>query len=513
MGGDVRNGTVAIFRNRFAGRAFAMLALLLVLVSPAGAFGPASVSELAGRLSGAVVNIATTRLVSGDQGDPFPTFPPGSPLRDLFENLNPNAGEGAQKLREARSLGSGFLISDDGFIVTNNHVIEGADEILIFTAAGERFSADIVGTDQKTDLAVLKISSTHPFDFVSFGDSDTAEVGDWVMAIGNPFGLGGSVSLGIVSARNRNIESGPYDDFIQTDAAINLGNSGGPLFDMDGNVVGIVTAIIARGGSSRGIGFAVPVNLAKGVVAQLRAYGEMRRGWLGVGIQEVTSTIAAALGQEAAAGALVATVTPGGPSQGVLKSGDLVLLFDGKPVDAMRDLPRMVAEAPVGSQVDLKILRDGEMMDVQVRLGQLSEGEQLIAASRIGLTGEGDLSPGGAGPSLEDIEFPEARLSDDLSQILGLGVRELTPAVRRALGRGRDVGGVLITHVEPDGAADRQGIVPGELLSHAAGQPVGTVDELEQAVRDTIAQGRTAVLFRLTDAGGRVWFVAVPVDG
>ncbi|HEY0854564.1 MAG TPA: trypsin-like peptidase domain-containing protein, partial [Devosia sp.] len=225
---------------------------------PAAAFGagPESVSVLAAKLSPAVVNIGTSRQVGG--GMPFPEVPEGSPLEDLFDDLNPNQGQGEGPMQEARSLGSGFIISADGRIVTNNHVIEGAEEITVFLTDGRRLPAKLVGADEKTDLAVLKVDVEGDLPFVEFGDSDTADVGDWVMAIGNPFGLGGSVTIGIVSARNRDIQSGPYDQFIQTDAAINQGNSGGPLFDMEGDVIGINTAIIARGGSSLGIGFAVP---------------------------------------------------------------------------------------------------------------------------------------------------------------------------------------------------------------------------------------------------------------
>ena len=250
----------------------------------------------------------------------------------MFDDLNPNEGQGPDAMREARSLGSGFIISADGTIVTNNHVVAGADEILVFLTDGTRLPARLVGADDKADLAVLKVEAGHELPFVAFGDSDSAEVGDWVMAIGNPFGLGGSVTLGIVSARNRDIQAGPYDDFIQTDAAINQGNSGGPLFDMNGNVVGINTAIIARGGSGLGIGFAVPVNLARPVVMQLAEFGETRRGWLGVGIQSVTDEMAATLGRADTHGALVVEVTATGPADGVVHEGDVILDFNGRSI-------------------------------------------------------------------------------------------------------------------------------------------------------------------------------------
>src|SRR5690606_35738221 len=311
------------------------------------------------------------------RGMPFPEVPEGSPLEELFDDLNPNQGQGEGRMQEARSLGSGFIISADGRIVTNNHVIEGAEEITVFLTDGRRLPAKLVGADEKTDLAVLKVEVEGELPFVEFGDSDTADVGDWVMAIGNPFGLGGSVTIGIVSARNRDIQSGPYDQFIQTDAAINQGNSGGPLFDMDGNVIGINTAIIARGGSSLGIGFAVPGNLAKPVIDQLAEFGETRRGWLGVGIQEVTDDIASSLGRSNAFGALVIDVTPSGPSDGMIAEGDIILEFDSKPIERMRDLPRVVAETAVGKAVPVKVLRGGAEIVVNVTLGRLEAAEPI----------------------------------------------------------------------------------------------------------------------------------------
>jgi serine protease Do len=332
---------------------------MLALGTPAAwAKGPESVAPLAAQLSPAVVNIGTSRMLGGG-GMPFPEAPEGSPLNEMFDDLNPNEGQGPEAMQEARSLGSGFIISKDGIVVTNNHVVEGADEILVFLTDGTRLEAKLVGADTKADLAVLKVEAGHDLPFVEFGDSDGAQVGDWVMAIGNPFGLGGSVSLGIVSARNRDIQAGPYDDFIQTDAAINQGNSGGPLFDMDGKVVGINTAIIARGGSSLGIGFAVPVNLAHPVVMQLSEFGETRRGWLGVGIQDVTSEMAASLGRPNNFGAMVVDITETGPADGVVHEGDIILDFNGKQIVKMRDLPRFVAETAVGQTVKVLVLRVG----------------------------------------------------------------------------------------------------------------------------------------------------------
>ena len=354
--------------------AWGMLAALL-LASPGMAQaqpqGPQSVSALAEQLSPAVVNVGTSRRVPGGGGAPFPEVPEGSPLGRLFDQLNPNAGQGRDRMEEARSLGSGFIVSAEGHVVTNNHVIQGADEIYVFLTDGRRLPATLLGQDDKTDLAVLKVEADAPLPFVEFGDSDEAKVGDWVMAIGNPFGLGGSVTLGIVSARNRDINSGPYDDYIQTDASINQGNSGGPLFDMHGKVVGINTAIIARGAVSLGIGFAVPGNLARPVVEQLAEFGETRRGWLGVGIQEVTDDIALTLDRSNINGAIVVDIDPAGPSMGVLEEGDLILQFDGEDVVRMRDLPRIVAETEVGRAVPVLVLRGDSERTVAITLGRL----------------------------------------------------------------------------------------------------------------------------------------------
>lgn len=461
--------------------------------------GPVSVADLAKRLSPAVVNIGTSRQVRGN-GVPFPNVPDGSPLNDLFDELNPNQGLGDESMREARSLGSGFFISNDGLVATNNHVIAGATEILVFTVDGERYPAELVGYDEKTDLAVLQVDTGAPTPFVEFGDSDAADVGDWVMAIGNPFGLGGSVSLGIVSARNRDINSGPYDDFIQTDAAINQGNSGGPLFDMEGNVVGVATAIIARGGSSLGIGFAVPINLAGPVIDQLAEFGETRRGWLGVGIQEISEDIATSMGQDTTFGAMVVEVTPGGPSEGVLLEGDLILKFDEREIHDMRDLPRTVAQTPVGRAVDVEIVREGKNMTVQISLGRLETGELLIA--------EGREQSGGPdnGPSVEDDGL---RLSDIAKALLGFSVAPLTEDARSELGIAANVRGLLIETVENSSDAADKGLLPGLIVAEINQVAVESVAVMEKLVADAQASGREAILLKVIDPSGISRFVAV----
>ena len=473
---------------------------MLVLGAPAAlAKGPESVAPLAAQLSPAVVNIGTSRMIGGG-GLPFPEAPEGSPLNEMFDDLNPNQGQGPEAMQEARSLGSGFIISADGLVVTNNHVVEGADEILVFLNDGRRLPATLVGADTKADLAVLKVEATD-LPFVEFGDSDTAEVGDWVMAIGNPFGLGGSVSLGIVSARNRDIQSGPYDDFIQTDAAINQGNSGGPLFDMDGKVVGINTAIIARGGSALGIGFAVPVNLARPVVSQLSEFGETRRGWLGVGIQDVTDEMAASLGRPNNHGAMVVEITATGPADGVVEEGDIILDFNGREIVRMRDLPRFVAETAVGEKVRVKVLRDGEEMTLDITLGRLEEGEKIIAAARQPEVATPD-------PSAE----PPAGVAPGLKEMLGLDVGPIDQQARDAFAIGRDVEGLVITEVVEGSDAARQGLLSGLVISEVNQQPVTTVAELTERVDAAKEAGRPAVLFKVTDPAGTSRFVAVKLQ-
>ena len=468
------------------------------MAGPGIAKGPESVAELAAQLSPAVVNIGTSRRVPSGEGMPFPEFPDGSPLEDLFDDLNPNQGQGEEAMREARSLGSGFIISADGFVVTNNHVIEGAEEIEIFLTDGTRLPARVVGAYDKTDLAVLKIDSPEVLPFVEFGDSDTAVVGDWVMAIGNPFGLGGSVTLGIVSARNRDIQSGPYDQFIQTDASINQGNSGGPLFDMSGKVVGINTAIIARGGTSLGIGFAVPGNLAKPVIDQLAEFGETRRGWLGVGIQEVTDDIASSLGRPNTFGALVIDITKEGPSDGVILEGDIILEFDGKSIARMRDLPRVVAETSVGKAVPVKVLRNGEEVVLDITLGRLEVGERQIADAQ-------NLTEGPTLPAVEEPAGPAPGLQD----LVGFDVAPLDDARRSEFAIEQGVEGVVVTAVNDGSDASQKGFLPGLVITEVNQKKIATVADVADLVGAAKEAGRPAVLFKVTDPTGGSRFIAV----
>ena len=480
--------------------ALVVAAGLVLLGGPGFAKGPESVASLAEVLSPAVVNIGTSRRVAGGNGVPFPEVPEGSPLEEFLDEHNPNNGLGEEMMQEARSLGSGFIIGADGTIVTNNHVIEGADDIEVFLTDGTRLPAKIIGSDSKTDLAVLKVEAGRDLPFVEFGDSDSAVVGDWVMAIGNPFGLGGSVTLGIVSARNRDIQSGPYDQFIQTDAAINQGNSGGPLFDMDGKVVGINTAIIARGGSSLGIGSAVPGNLAKPVIDQLAEFGETRRGWLGVGIQEVSEDIAASLALGSTAGALVIDITRGGPSEGLIQQGDIIVEFDGKSIARMRDLPRVVAETSVGKAVPVKLLRNGASIVLDITLGRLELGEKLIANNSTEV-------PDPISPPVE--ETTEVPAPQGLRDLVGFDVAPLDEAKRSQFGLAPEADGVVVTEVAGGSDADRKGVIPGLVVTEVNQKQVATVDELSSLVDEAREAGRPAVLFKVTDPAGTSRFIAV----
>ncbi len=485
----------------FARTAFvaAALATCVPIAPIAMAKGPESVASLAAELSPSVVNISTSRRLRGGGGVPFPEFPEGSPLREPFDELNPNNGQGEGPMQEARSLGSGFVISADGFIVTNNHVIDGADQVEVFFTDGVRLPAKVVGKDDKTDLAVLKVEASRDLSFVEFGDSDLAVVGDWVMAIGNPFGLGGSVTLGIVSARNRDIQSGPYDQYIQTDASINQGNSGGPLFDMNGRVIGINTAIIARGGASLGIGFAVPGNLAKPVIDQLTEFGETRRGWLGVGIQEVTDDIASSLGRPNTNGALVIDITPGGPSDGQIAEGDIILEFDHRQIERMRDLPRVVALTAVGKAVPVKVLRQGKELMIDITLGRLEVGEQLMANA--------------ASPALPETA-PSAAAepvtpAPGFDELVGFEIAPLDDKNRDEFAIADGVDGVVVTTVTDGSDAYEKGFLPGLVIVEVNQKKVATVDEVSQLVSEAKEAGRPAVLFKITDPTGSSRFIAV----
>ena len=457
-------------------------ALVLVPLAAEARSAPESFADLAEELSPAVVNISTAQNVSR-QGE-------GGPLDDLFRELNPRGQQ--DNPRRVQSLGSGFVISADGIVVTNNHVIEDADEITVNFPDGLSLKAQVIGTDPQTDLAVLKINHDKPLPFVAFGDSDVARVGDWVLAIGNPFGFAGSVSAGIISARNRDINAGRYDDFIQTDAAINRGNSGGPLFNMDGEVIGVNTAIISPTGGSIGIGFSVPSNLASKVVEQLQEFGQTRRGWLGVRIQTVNDELAEALGMEKAMGALVAEVTTGGPAEAAgVEAGDVIVKFDGKNVDEMRDLPRLVADTAVDSTVRVVVFRKGKTQTLKVTIGLLEE-DRLARA-----------------PDADKVEPPAANTTLDG---VGLTLRPLSSAARGEFGIADDVTGVLVSDVAADGAAAEKGVKPGDVIVEVGQEPVTSPAEVEARVKQAQEAGRKSVLF-LIQSEGDLRFVPLAIGG
>src|SRR5690242_9330596 len=381
---------LAVSARRAALAAIAATAILLPASGAAVARGPESVSDVAEKVIDAVVNISTSQNVEG-RGNAIPQLPPGSPFEEFFDEFfkNRRGGQrgdnnqgGDHAMRRVNSLGSGFIIDASGLVVTNNHVISEADEISVILNDGTRLKATLVGKDQKTDLALLQVKSDKPLKAVKFGDSDKLRLGEWVVAIGNPFSLGGTVTAGIVSARNRDINSGPYDNYIQTDASINRGNSGGPLFNLEGEVVGINTAIISPSGGSIGIGFAVPSKTALPVIDQLKQFGETRRGWLGVRIQQVTDEIAESLKISPARGALVAGVDDKGPAKPAgIEPGDVIIKFDGKDIKEMRDLPRVVADTPIGKQTPVTIIRKGKEETKTVTLGRLEDNDQKLAAA------------------------------------------------------------------------------------------------------------------------------------
>ncbi|UWM79823.1 Do family serine endopeptidase [Rhizobium sp. SRDI969] len=496
--------------------------------------GPASVADLAEGLLDAVVNISTSQNVKDDEGaGPAPRAPDGSPFQEFFNDFfNKQQGNKGGN-HNVSSLGSGFVIDPAGYIVTNNHVIEGADDIEINFANGTKLKAKLIGTDTKTDLSVLKVEPKTPLKSVKFGDSSTMRIGDWVMAIGNPFGFGGSVTVGIISGRGRNINAGPYDNFIQTDAAINKGNSGGPLFNMKGEVIGINTAIISPSGGSIGIGFSVPSELASGVVDQLREYGETRRGWLGVRIQPVTDDIADSLGLDTAKGALVAGVIKGGPvDDGSIKAGDVILKFDGKTVSEMRDLPRVVAESTVGKEVDVVVLRDGKEQTVKVKLGRLEDSDQAATSDDSAPDGSQDNGVITPDPGENnDMDQPDTgdqaqpapgapdqhkrQVSPDAAtpkNVLGLSLSLLSAETRKAFGIAESVDGVVVTEVTPGSASAEKGLKPGDVIVEVAQEFMKSPDAVAAKVHALKQEGRRNAQLMIASANGDLRFVAVPME-
>jgi len=443
---------------------------------------PDSFADQVEKLSPAVVNISTTTIVNDGQVMDMPQFPPGSPFEEFFKNFGDN-----NRQRKAQSLGSGFIIDAGGIVVTNYHVIENAEEIRVVLADETSFTAEVLGQDQKTDIAVLKIDpGDTKLTAVSFGDSDKLRVGDWVLAIGNPFGLGGTVTAGIVSARGRDIGNGPYDDFIQTDASINRGNSGGPLFNTDGDVIGINTAIYSQSGGSVGIGFAISSNLAERVAEQLIEFGQTRRGWLGVYIQEVTPDIAESLGLDDDIGALISSVNEDGPAaKGGIQPGDVVVEFDGKPIEKMRDLPRIVAETDIGAKVKVELFRQGKRETVTVSLGELEKAE-LAGVIDNGRNQSNDFSFGS----------------------LGFTVANLNAALAEELGLDSDTKGVVVREVVPGSPAADKGLIVGDILRRYGQRPIDDAASLAKDIEEAETAGRSGVLL-LIEREGRERFIQI----
>jgi serine protease Do len=465
------------------------LALMLAASAAQSRSAPESFADLAEQLLPGVVNVATSqkvkqRSMTGDENlDEF--------FKEFFDNQRPSEEE-----QRPTSLGSGFVIDSAGYIVTNNHVIAEADEITIRFHDDTELKATIVGRDEKTDLALLKVEPKEPLPALNWGDSDDLRIGDWVMAIGNPFGLGGTVTAGIVSARSRDINAGPYDDFIQTDASINKGNSGGPLFNLDGEVIGINTAIFSQSGGSVGIGFAIPSVLAQNIIGQIREFGRPRRGWLGVRIQNVDEELAEALRLPEAKGALVANVTPGGPAEKAgIKQGDVVLKFDGRDVTEMRSLPRMVAETPINKDVEVIVSRQGKEMSFQVVLGELDEGAEAASAT----------------PPPEAETAPP--LKEGKIETLGLTLAEISPVTRERFDLDAEVSGVVVTEVVADGPSATKGIQVGDVVIEVDQQAVASPADVEKRVEEAKENGYRVVTLLVYREGDFQWVAVRIVQG
>ncbi|MEC8109699.1 MAG: DegQ family serine endoprotease [Pseudomonadota bacterium] len=457
-------------------------AIIFVSTNLVASERPDSFADQVEKLSPAVVNISTTTVVDDGQAMDMPQFPPGSPFEEFFKNFGDN-----NRQRKAQSLGSGFIIDDEGIVVTNYHVIENAEEIRVVLADETSFNAEVLGQDRKTDIAVLKIDpGDTKLTAVSFGDSDKLRVGDWVLAIGNPFGLGGTVTAGIVSARGRDIGNGPYDDFIQTDASINRGNSGGPLFNTHGDVIGINTAIYSQSGGSVGIGFAISSNLAERVAEQLIEFGQTRRGWLGVYIQEVTPDIAESLGLDDDSGALISSVNEDGPAaKGGIQPGDVIVEFDGKPIEKMRDLPRIVAETDIGAKVKVELFRQGKLETVTVTLGELEKAE-LAGVIDNGRNQDDNFSFGS----------------------LGFTVTNLNVELAKELGLDSDTTGVVVREVVPGSPAAEKGLTVGDILRRYGQRPIDDAATLAKDIEQAEGSGRSGVLL-LIEREGRERFIQI----
>jgi serine protease Do len=472
-----------------------------LISAPAFARGPDGIADVAEKVIDAVVNISTSQTVEakggGDGRGTMPQLPPGSPFEEFFDDFfkNRRGGKGGGDLmpHKTNSLGSGFIIDPSGIVVTNNHVIADADEINVIMNDGTKIKADIVGIDKKTDLAVLKFKPPRPLTAVKFGDSDKLRLGDWVIAIGNPFSLGGTVTAGIVSAKNRDISSGPYDSYIQTDAAINRGNSGGPLFNLDGEVIGVNTLIISPSGGSIGIGFAVPSKTVSSVVSQLQQFGELRRGWLGVRIQSVTDEIAESLNIKPARGALVAGVDDKGPAKPAgIEPGDVIVTFDGKDIKEPKDLSRVVADTAVGKEVDVILIRKGQEENHKVTLGRLEDNDKAQPAS---------------------VKKDDVPADKPVTQkALGLDLATLSKDLRSKYKIKDSVKGVLVTGVDGTSDAADKHLSAGDVIVEVAQEAVSNAADIKKRIDQLKKDGKKSVLLLVSNADGELRFVALSVQ-
>ena len=440
---------------------------------------PSSFADLAERLMPSVVNISTTQTVTTTT-NPFPfQFPPGSPFEDMFKEF------GTPQKKKAYALGSGFIIDQKGIVITNNHVIKDAEDILVRVNGDEEYEATIIGADPLSDIAVLKIKSDKKFKHVEFGDSDKARIGDWVIAIGNPFGLGGTVTSGIISARNRNIGMARYEDFIQTDASINVGNSGGPLFNMDGDVIGINTAILGQSGSI-GIGFSIPSNNAKIVIDQLIKYGETKRGWLGVRIQYVTNEIAETEKLDKVRGALVVGVADNSPSsKGGILSGDIILEFDGKLINEMKELPLIVAQTKVGKTVEVKVWRNQREVIKKVKLGRLETSEDF---------------------NIKKAEGPKTTVIEGLK----ITVRALTDQDIEARNLPKETTGAVITKIENDSPINYLNV--NNIIVEAQKKKIKTVGDLKNIVNSALRSSNKTIMIAIYNNQSQRRYIGVKLD-
>ena len=501
-------GTLAHIARQVRWPALAVIATaglaLPTFIAPVQARGPDGIADVAEHVIDAVVNISTSQNVEAHNG-PLPQLPNDPQLDELFRDFFNRRGPGGQggqggqggpgdqnrnqAPRRVNSLGSGFIIDPSGIVVTNNHVIADADEITVILNDGTRLKAELLGKDTKVDLAVLKVKSDKPLSSVKFGDSDKLRLGEWVIAIGNPFSLGGTVTAGIVSARNRDINSGPYDNYIQTDAAINRGNSGGPLFNLNGEVVGINTAIISPSGGSIGIGFSVPSKTAVAVIDQLKQFGETRRGWLGVRIQQVTDEIAESLNVKPPHGALVAGIDDKGPAKPAgIEAGDVIVKFDGQDIKEMRDLPRVVADTTVGKEVKVVIIRKGQEVTKSVTLGRLEDGEKQVAEAK---------------PEAQPEQQPA------IKKALGLDLANLSDGLRAKYKVKDSVKGVVIVGVDADSAASTQHLTPGDVIVEVAQEAVASADDLQAKLDKLKRDGRPSALLLVASPDGELRFIAL----